>query len=168
MATTYTSVVESVGRGGFAAFGPKLGLVEVEIDTGDINSGALVDGDIVQALSLPIGTLILQAGLEVTEAFAGAAQVVLDLGTGDDPDQFVDGSSANAFDVGTSGSQKAVGTYSNMAPSVTTTTAGVSKILSAADTLDLKFAAITGGGATLTAGKVRVWALIADCDGLAG
>jgi hypothetical protein len=39
------------------------------------------------------------------------------------------------------------------------------KVLTAADTIDITVQAITG---SLTAGVVRVWAIVADVDGLSG
>ena len=165
--------VVAVNRG---AFPPQLkaGLIEASInlltasqELAAQGDGALDAADVITVFSLPAGTMIIAAGMEVTTLVAGVAALVLDLGTGDDADQFVDGSdSAAPFDIGTSGSQKAVGQYSQPATSVTTTVAGMPKILSAADTLDITVQAITA--ATLTAGVVRVWALIADVDAMAG
>jgi hypothetical protein len=164
----YTGDVAAMKRGAFPAIGPKLGLIENEIEFKTINAGILADADTIQVFDLPIGCMIVSAGMEVTQLVAGAAQMVLDLGTSDDADQFVDGSSASAYDIGTSGSQRAVGVYSQPAPSVTTTAAGCAKILSEANTLDITVQAITGASATLTAGKVRVWALVVDVDDMSG
>jgi len=166
---TATDSVASVTRGAFPAQ-LKVGLIEKEVsfvtESAELaaqGDGVLATGDVIQVFSLPAGTLILAAGMEVTELVAGATQLVCDLGTGDDADQFVDGSDAGSpCDIGSSGSQAAVGTYSDLADSITTTTAGKSKVLSSADTLDITAQAMTGA---ITAGKVRVWALIADIDG---
>ena len=165
----YTTVVQEMKRGGFPAVGAKIGVIDLEIDLTDINSGTLADADIIQAFTLPIGTLVLAAGMEVTELVVGAAQVVLDLGDGTTSNQFVDGSDAGSpFDIGTSGSQLAVGTYSQPADAVTSTIVGNALVVGAEDTLDITVQAITGASATLTAGKVRVWAVVADIDALNG
>jgi hypothetical protein len=167
----YSTAVLTMKRGGFPAVGVKFGVVESEIDLTAINSGTLADNDLLQAISFPVGSYVAAAGMEVTEAVVGAAQLVLDLGfsTGA-ADMFVDGSDAGSpFDIGTSGSQKTVGTYAQQADPITTTLVGKNGfVVSTADTLDVKVQAITGASATVTAGKVRVWALVADVDGLAG
>jgi len=171
MAIAADSVV-SVTRGAFLPY-LKSGLIEAEINLLTASSeltaqgdGELAAGDVITVFSLPAGTLIIAAGIEVTTLVTGSTALVLDLGTGDDDDQFLDGSDGtNPFDIGSSGSQKDVGTYSEPSASVTTTLAGMPKMLSAADTLDITVQGITG---TLSAGVVRVWALIADVDGLEG
>jgi len=167
----YSTVVKTMARGAFPALGSKMGVVENEIDLTAINSGTLADGDLLQAFSLPVGTYIAAAGMEVTEAVVGAAQCVLDLGLSTGAgNMFCDGSDAGSpFDVGTSGSQKTVGTYSQQADPITTTVVGKNGfVVSTADTLDITVQAITGASATVTAGKIRVWAIVCDIDGLSG
>jgi hypothetical protein len=170
MATAADSL-KTMARGAFPAVGPKLGLVENTINLMTASAelvaqgdGELVAGDVIQAISLPAGTIILAAGIEVTSLVTGSTALVLDLGTADDADQFLDGSdAASPFDIGTSGAQKAVGTYSTVSASVTTTVAGMPKVLSVADTLDVTAQAVTG---SLTAGEIRVWALVVDADSM--
>lgn len=167
----YSTYVAAMARGAFPALGSKMGPIEVEIDLAEINSGALADGDLLQAFSLPVGTYIAAAGMEVTEAVVGAAQLVLDLGLSSlGASLFCDGSDAGSpFDVGSSGSQKTVGTYSQQADPITTTVVGKNgAVISTADTLDITVQAITGASATLTAGKIRVWAIVCDVDGMSG
>lgn len=167
----YDTVVATVNRGAMPALAQKSGPIEVEIDLTAINSGALADGDLLQAFDLPVGTYIHAAGMEVIEAVVGAAQLVLDLGLSSlGASLFCDGSDAGSpYDIGSSGSQKAVGTYSQQADPITTTVVGKNgAVISTADTLDVKVQAITGAAATVTAGKIRVWAIITDVDGLSG
>jgi len=103
-------------------------------------------GDIVQCLTLPANTRILHAGVQVvlsaTQNTGTDATVIL--GTGVDDNEWV-----AAFDI----DGAADGAY---APSATP--AG-DVVLATADTLDLTFA---GGGATFTAGKLRVYAVLMD------
>ena len=40
-------------------------------------------------MALPAQTVVMAAGVEVTEALTGASALTLDLGTGDDFDEFV-------------------------------------------------------------------------------
>ena len=171
MANDYATGVAAVARGAFPALGAKVGPIEVEIDLTAINGGILVDTDIIQCLSLPIGTYVVAAGMEVTELVVGLAAVLCDLGLSTGAaNMFCDASDAGSpFDIGTAGSQKAVGTYSQQSDPITTTLVGKNGfVVSAADTLDITLNGMTGAGGTLTAGKVRVWALIADVDGMAG
>ena len=171
MANDYDAVVETMKRGAFPALGEKMGVIENEIDLTAVNGGTLVDTDIIQALSLPVGTYIVAAGMEVTELVVGAAATLCDLGISTlGASMFCDGSDEGSpFDIGSSGSQKAVGTYSQQADPITTTVVGKNgAVISTADTLDITINGMSGGGATLTAGKVRVWAIVCDVDGLSG
>ena len=103
-------------------------------------------GDIVQCLTLPANTRILHAGVQVVESATqntGTDATVI-LGTAVDDNEWVaafdiDGAADNAY-----------------APSATP--AG-DIVLATADTLDLTFA---GSGATFTAGKLRVYAVLMD------
>ena len=114
-------------------------MISVELEATDLASGANT------VATLPAQTVILAAGVEVTEALTGATALTFDIGTGADDDEFV---AAYAM------AGKAVGA---VAPSIP----GIAYI-GAEDTLDLKVDTLTG---TATAGKLRVWALIADVDG---
>ena len=103
-------------------------------------------GDIVQCLTLPANTRILHAGVQVVESATqntGTDATVI-LGTAVDDNEWV-----AAFDI----DGAADGAY---APSATP--AG-DIVLATADTLDLTFA---GSGATFTAGKLRVYAVLMD------
>ena len=114
-------------------------MISVELEATDLASGANT------VATLPAQTVILAAGVEVTEALTGATALTFDIGTGADDDEVV---AAYAM------AGKAVGA---VAPSIP----GIAYI-GAEDTLDLKVDTLTG---TATAGKLRVWALIADVDG---
>ena len=108
-------------------------------------TGDLTSTGATTVATLPAQTVILAAGVEVTEALAGATALTFDLGTGLDDDEFV---AAYAL------ASKSVG---DVAPSLP----GIAYIGSE-DTLDVTVDTLTG---TATAGKIRVWALIADVDG---
>ena len=102
-------------------------------------------GDVVQCITLPANTHILHAGVQVV---ASATQntgtdATVTLGAAD-VDEYV-----TAFDI--DGASDLA-----YAPSVTPS---AEVVLSSADTLDLTFA---GSGATFTAGKLRVYALLMD------
>ena len=106
---------------------------------------ALAANDIIPCISVPAGTLILNAGIQV-DTVASSGTTTLDLGTGTDVDCFVDG-----FD---SDDGTAAGTFAQNA-------AAYQPILAtAADTIDIKLA--TQSGTALTTGKVRVFAVLMD------
>lgn len=122
--------------------------VETEIDFAaavTAKGSALAQADVIQALDIPAGTVILMGGVQVTEAMAGTStDTTLDVGiTGGDVDNLVDG-----FDFdGASLSDYAV--------------TGVNEpvVVSADDTIDILIATQTG---TITGGKLRVFALLVD------
>ena len=105
-------------------------------------------GDVITCLNVPIESLVMAAGLEVLTA--SSTSVTFDLGiTGStaghhDPDAFVD-----AYDA----------TGTGHAP-MDATDAAAMLIVKTADTIDILTA-----GATDTAGKVRVWAVLCDISG---
>ena len=103
-------------------------------------------GDIVQCLTIPAGTKIMSAGFEVVASATmnTGTNATAILGTGADDNEYV-----AAFDI----DGAADGAY---APSATIAD---DVVLSSADTLDLTFA---GAGATFSAGKLRVYAVLMD------
>jgi len=103
-------------------------------------------GDIVQCLTIPAGTKIMSAGFEVVASATmnTGTNATAILGTGADDNEYV-----AAFDI----DGAADGAY---APSATVAD---DVVLSSADTLDLTFA---GAGATFSAGKLRVYAVLMD------
>ena len=102
-------------------------------------------GDVVQAITVPANTKILAAGFQVVNSATmnSGTNATATLGTAD-ADEYV-----TAFDIDGASD----GAY---APSVTVS---ADVVLSTADTLDLTFA---GDGATYTAGKIRVYAVMMD------
>ena len=102
-------------------------------------------GDVVQCITLPANTHILHAGVQVVESATmnTGTNATITLGAAD-ADEYV-----TAFDI--DGASDLA-----YAPSVTPS---AEVVLSSADTLDLTFA---GDGATFSAGKLRVYALLMD------
>jgi hypothetical protein len=102
-------------------------------------------GDVVQCLTIPANTRVLHAGFQVVESATmnTGTNATATLGAAD-ADEFV-----AAFDIDGASD----GAY---APSVTPS---ADVTLATADTLDLTFA---GDGATFTAGKIRVYAVMMD------
>ena len=113
--------------------------ISVELAATGLSAGANT------VATFPAQTVILAAGVEVTEALAGATALTFDIGTGADDDEFV---AAYAM------AGKSAG---DVAPSIP----GIAYV-GAEDTLDLTIDTLTG---TATAGKLRVWALVMDVDG---
>jgi len=102
-------------------------------------------GDVVQAITIPAGTKIMAAGVEVVESATmnTGTDATVTLGAAD-ADEYV-----TAFDI----DGAADGAY---APSVTVS---ADVVLASDDTLDVTFA---GSGASFTAGKLRVYAIMMD------
>lgn len=110
---------------------------------------ALAAADVIECISVPANTVILNAGFEVITAAGGESNdTTYDLGvTGVDADVFVDG-----FD----GDAAAAGAYAQNAAAFQPIVVGT------ADTIDITIATATTAP---TGGKVRVWALLMDIDG---
>ena len=107
---------------------------------------ALAANDVIPAIAVKKGTCIINAGIEVDTLQTAATALTLDLGTGVDPDVFVDGFTATSA---------AAETYAQNA-------AAFQPVMCVADdNIDLKIATLTG---TLSTGKYRVWAILMDCD----
>ena len=107
---------------------------------------ALAAADVIEVIDVPAGTMVLNAGLQVTAVATGESNDnTLDLGiTGVDADCFVDG-----FDLDAA----AAGAYAQNAA------AFQPLIVGSADTIDLLIATATTAP---TGGKVRVWAVLCD------
>lgn len=110
---------------------------------------ALAAADVIECISVPANTLILNAGFEVITAAGGeSADNAWDLGvTGVDADVFVDG-----FD----GDVAAAGAYAQNAAAFQPV------VIATADTIDLLIQAATTAP---TSGVLRVWAVLMDIDG---
>tara|TARA_R110000751_G_scaffold39691_1_gene93967 strand:+ start:20 stop:502 length:483 start_codon:yes stop_codon:yes gene_type:complete len=121
-------------------------------NTVDLTASAVdaSSGDIIQALTVPASTVILWAGFQVMESATmnTGTNATSTLGTAVDDNEYV-----AAFDI--DGATDLV-----YAPTVAQ--AGV-LVNPAADTLDLT---IAGAGATFTAGKLRVFAMLMDVSEL--
>ena len=126
-------------------------LVDVTVDfaaAATAKGSALAAADVIEALSVPANTVILNAGMEVITVLGGeSSDTTFDLGTGVDADNFVDGFDADAA---------AAGAYAQNA-------AAFQPIVNAtADTIDILIATATTAP---TSGEVRVWAVLMNVDG---
>jgi len=110
---------------------------------------ALAAADVIECLSVPANTVILNAGFEVITVAGGeSSDNAWDLGvTGVDADVFVDG-----FD----GDAAAAGAYAQNAAAFQPVVIGT------ADTIDLLIQAATTAP---TSGSLRVWAVLVSVDG---
>lgn len=126
---------------------------EVDIDLADAateKGSALAAADVIQAIDLAPGSVVIAAGLEVKTANSGSSVLTLDLGvTGIDVDAYVDGFDFVAAVAGDYAQQPAA-----YQPIV---------IGNTADTLDLLIASLT---TTNTGGVVRVWAIVGTIEDL--
>jgi len=123
-----------------------VGVFEQVIDFAAVlaaKGSALAAEDIVQAISLPAGVQIISAGAEVlTAANPSAATINVGLAGGDTIVDGADAKTAGYCAVGTNGFLQTAGNR-----------------LSAADTIDVTLATLTG---TISTGKVRVYVVIAN------
>ena len=104
------------------------------------------NGDVVQCLTVPANTKIIAAGFQVTTSATmnTGTDATAALGTGADDNEYV-----TAFDIDGASD----GAY---APSVTVS---ADLVITSDDTLDLT---LTGSGASFSAGKIRVYAVLQD------
>lgn len=158
----------TVVKGGFPALGAKVGLIENVIDLATVSAelvaqgdGVLATGDIIEVFTLPQGTVVLSAGIEITETVVGVAALPTGLGvTGGDVDQFV-----TEVDIG-AGTSYVLTDYLPPNPVGGPWVVGDGAAGAVTDTLDILFGTVSG--TAVTAGKLRVWAVIADATDLAG
>ena len=108
------------------------------------------NGDVVQVLTVPANTKIIAAGFQVTSSATqnSGTDATAILGTAVDDNEYV-----AAFDIDGASD----GAYAPCA-----TPAG-EVVITSADTLDLTLA---GGGASFTAGEIRVYAVLQDVSDL--
>ena len=127
-------------------------MVEAILDLSKIDNYTFVSGDIFQVLEIPANTFVVAAGAEVLTAFNGTSPVVdIDFAEGDD---IVDGASVAStgyLAAGTNGGANLT-SQSTFVQIVTTT-----------DTIDV---VLTAGAADVTTGKLRVYAIVVDVDGI--
>lgn len=111
---------------------------------------ALAAADVIECISVPVNTVILNAGIEITTVLGGeSSDTTFDLGiTGVDADVFVDGFDADAA---------VAGDYAQNAAAFQPVVIGAT-----ADTIDLL---ITTATTAPTSGVARVWAVLMNVDG---
>ena len=152
-------------RGSFPAVGPKVGVIEAVIDLATVSAeliaqgdGVLATADAIEVFTLPQGTVVLSAGIEVTETVVGATALNVGLGVTDvDVDQFV-----TNVDIGASTSYVLTDYLPpNQVGGPWLVGTGAAGALT--DTLDILCGTVTG---TVTAGKLRVFAVVADVTDL--
>jgi len=109
---------------------------------------ALAQADVIQALNVPAGSILLGGGAECIAAMTGtSADLTIDIGiTGGDVDGLVDGWDFDAAVVG----------------AIVATGVQVVVPMATADTIDLLFVTQTD---TVLTGKIRVFAILADISG---
>lgn len=149
---TVTSLVGGVGSGRTAGPVPYFVDKTFDIAVWAAAEGApLAAGDILEAITVPADTLILNAGLQVITAVDGSASAdnAWDLGvTAVDPDVFVD-----AFEIDAA----SAGDYAQNAAAYQPIVIGET-----ADTIDVLIQAAT---TPPVSGTFRVWAVLMDIDG---
>lgn len=121
-------------------------LVEYELNYATAlaaKGSALASADVIECIRLPVGTVVLGAGLQIKVA-ANSTTLTLDLGTGVDDNEWATNLDGKAT----------AGTYgTDLSASPVWNTYGT------ADTIDVSFPTLTG---TLSTGIVRVYALLLD------
>ena len=128
-------------------------MVEAVLDISKIDNYTCTNGDVFQVLELPAGTFVIAAGAEVLTAFDGTSPTVdIDFAAGDD---IVDGGDVTAT------GYLAAGT--NGGANLTSQSTFI-QLVSTTDTIDVKLIAAS---ADVTEGKLRVYAVVVDLDGVA-
>jgi len=128
-------------------------LVEAILDISKIDNYTCTNGDVFQVLELPAGTFVIAAGAEVLSAFDGTTPTVdIDFAAGDDIVDGGDVTSTGYLAAGTNGG-------ANLTSQATFT-----QLVSTTDTIDVKLIAAS---ADVTEGKLRVYAVVVDLDGVA-
>ena len=132
-----TFTITGGGATGYGANGPNVKVANVVIDLTELSG--LAATDTIEAIEVPAGTIVLSAGYEIITVGTGSG--TLSLGDGGDVDRYV-----------TAVAQTAAGQKAALATNVP-------HLYTAADTIDLKSATAVCNS------KVRVWAIMADCNG---
>jgi hypothetical protein len=128
-------------------------MVEAVLDISKIDNYTCTNGDVFQVLELPAGTFVIAAGAEVLTAFDGTTPTVdIDFAAGDDIVDGGDVTSTGYLAAGTNGG-------ANLTSQATFT-----QLVSTTDTIDVKLIAAS---ADVTEGKLRVYAVVVDLDGVA-
>jgi hypothetical protein len=134
-----TDLGKTIERGGWMAIGPKLGLLQVDIDLDDVTYSEA--NDWISVFTFDATSVVLAAGIYVTTQTTSACNAVL--GTGGD------NTILTATSIGTTGTE-------------IVSTATVPVAFAADGIMTLGFSATPAGGA------VRVWALVLDRGDLSG
>lgn len=128
-------------------------VVEAILDIEKIANYSCTNGDVFQVLEIPAGSFIIAAGAEVLKAFDGTTPTVdIDFAGGDD---IVDGGNVATLGylaAGTNGG-------ANLTSQATFT-----QLVSTTDTIDVTLIAAS---ADVTEGRLRVYAIVVDVDGVA-
>lgn len=124
--------------------------VSAEVDFSTINGGSgTAQNDIITAINVPAGTMVLGVAYEVVTASSNLADV--DIGDGADPDGYHDGvnmtSTGSGFSFSTTLTEGTPNTVAGF---------GLGKYYAAADTIDL----VHKTAATVTTGLIRVSAVM--------
>lgn len=128
-------------------------MVEAVLDISKIDNYTCTNGDVFQVLELPAGTFVIAAGAEVLTVFDGTTPTVdIDFAAGDDIVDGGDVTSTGYLAAGTNGG-------ANLTSQATFT-----QLVSTTDTIDVKLIAAS---ADVTVGKLRVYAVVVDLDGVA-
>tara|TARA_R100000005_G_C4988205_1_gene196009 strand:+ start:155 stop:628 length:474 start_codon:yes stop_codon:yes gene_type:complete len=143
-----TWTITGGGNTGHSADGKKVRVISEVVDFSEFT---ISTNDVIQVIELPANSLVLYAGLDVLTADSAGNSGTLSLGDGADVDRYV---SASTVTAGIETTRARAGDSS-----LGTTSIGYA-YYAAADTIDLVNA--TG---SINA-KVRVFAVVADCDGL--
>ena len=143
-----TWTITGGGNTGHSADGKKVRVISEIVDFSEFT---ISTNDVIQVIELPANSLVLYAGLDVLTADGAGNSGTLSLGDGADVDRYV---SASTVTAGIEVTRARAGDSS-----LGTTSVGYA-YYAAADTIDLVNA--TG---TMDC-KLRVFAVVADCDGL--
>jgi hypothetical protein len=128
-------------------------MVEAILDISKLPNYSCTNGDIFQLLEIPANTFVIAAGAEVLTVFDGTSPTVdIDFAAGDD---IVDGGDVTATGYLAAGSNGGA----NLTSQSTFT-----QLVTTTDTIDVKLIA---SSADVTAGKLRVYAIVVDLDGVA-
>lgn len=170
MAETVAAGLVTMQKGGFPALGSKISVVEATIDLVAENAanvaaggGVLATGDIIQSIALPAGSVVVSAGIQIMETLVGVAAFPVSLGvTTIDPNAWI-----TVVDIGSSTSFVLTDYVTGVpAGADGTVVIGTGAAGAASDTIDVLLGTVTA--TTVTAGKLRVFALVYDGGDLTG
>ena len=140
-----TWTVTGGGSTGHSANAPTVKVYSEIVDFSEFTTAAT---DTVEVIELPANSLVLYSGMDCLTADSSGNSNQLQLGDGDDTNRYV------------AASDPAAGIEITLAPSGAANVGIGYRYYAAADTIDLT----STGGITTTA-KMRVFAVVADCDG---